>query len=185
VITRALHWLQDYFSRGRRIDTLIQEKEELRTKLVSLQDKLIYWKARAQDTARAYEALRAQMAQVRVSQSETRRAGWEVMVFIPEEVLEAHQHSDAVEGADGPAFRWLVKRVVTELIVLALTGVVRVHSNGTVRALVFEPLNINGPVRAPRFVQALFEKDNQFKLSEKCWDTRTAEQRTKNAAGCL
>jgi hypothetical protein len=58
-----------------------------------------------------------------------------------------------------------------------------VDSQGRVCALVFQPLDINRPPEAPSYVQALFEKDGKFKMSEKCWDQRTEEQRVKSAAG--
>jgi hypothetical protein len=126
----------------------------------------------ANDYNRRYAELRAQVMQIRVSQSTVKRAGWEVMCFIPEECLDPKRMQyDTTK---------LVQKVAAELVLLALGGVNRVRSNGSCCALVFEPLNINGPARAPRFVQALWDKGGEFKLSEKCWDQRSEEQRVRS-----
>lgn len=137
-----------------------------------------------EEAVRKYQELRAQVMQIRVSQSTLKRAGWEVMCFIPEEILEGIE-----KDAEGNFIREtflssLVKRATTQLVDLAIRGIVRVRENGKCCALVFEPLNINGPARAPKFVQALWDKGGEFKLSEKCWDRRSEEQRVRNAAGC-
>lgn len=138
-----------------------------------------YHKARdiAEENIRRYQELRAQMMQIRVSQSTTSRAGWEIMCFIPEEIMPRMRQKFGVIK--------LAERVARELVVLAFDGINRVRANGSCCALVFEPLNMNEPARAPRFVQALWDHEGKFKLSEKCWDTRTEEQRVKNAAGCV
>jgi hypothetical protein len=157
------------------------EIDRLRQRLACLQIEIdrARWdeehaKQHAIEAERGYEGLRAQVMQLRVSQSAASRAGWEVMCFIPEEVLA---------GGKVPVAA-LLKKVCSELLVLALTGINRVRSNGKCCALVFAPLNMNGPAEAPRFVQALWDQEGKFKLSEKCWDQRTEEQRVRNAAGC-
>jgi hypothetical protein len=109
--------------------------------------------------------------QVRVSQSTTQRAGWEVMCFIPEEALRMMPEN------------YILDKVARELVRLAREGIIRVRANGTCCALVFEPLNLKEPARAPRFVQALWDQGGKFKLSEKCWDQRSNEQRARNASG--
>jgi hypothetical protein len=124
-----------------------------------------------QDSARMYKELRAQLMQVRVSQSTTQRAGWEVMCFIPEEALRMMPEN------------YILDKVARELVRLAREGIIRVRANGTCCALVFEPLNLKEPARAPRFVQALWDQGGKFKLSEKCWDQRSNEQRARNASG--
>jgi hypothetical protein len=165
------------------------EIDRLRQRLACLQIEIdrARWdeehaKQHAIEAERGYEELRAQVMQIRVSQSTVKRAGWEVMCFVPEEVLEhCHTTYNILGGSD---WRYLVKRVAMELADLALKGIHRVRSNGKCCALVFQPLNINGPAKAPEFVQALWDNDGKFKLSEKCWDTRTEEQRVRRAAGC-
>jgi len=123
-----------------------------------------------------YTELRAQLMQVRVSQSTIKRAGWEIMCFIPEEVLDSMRESYSLTD--------VVENTAQGLVRLALDGVNRVRANGTCCALVFEPLNLKeGPARAPRFVQALWDQGGKFKLSEKCWDQRSNEQRARNASG--
>ena len=49
----------------------------------------------------------------------------------------------------------------------------------------FEPLSTHEKPRAPRYVQALFEKDGQFKTSDKCWDQRgrAASQERRRVRG--
>jgi len=123
--------------------------------------------------------LKAHLVQVRVSQSKLARAGWEVMCFIPEEALRQLRHP----GNRQERIDRFVLKVTRELVRLAIAGIVRVDSMGKVSALVFEPLCLNEKPRAPRFVQALFDKDGEYKLSEKCWDSRSEEQRVKSAAG--
>jgi len=123
-----------------------------------------------------YTELRAQLMQIRVSQSTIKRAGWEIMCFIPEEVLDSMRESYSLTD--------VVENTAQGLVRLALDGVNRVRANGTCCALVFEPLNLKeGPARAPRFVQALWDQGGKFKLSEKCWDQRSNEQRARNASG--
>lgn len=114
-------------------------------------------------------ALRAQLVQVRVSQSRIGRAGWEVMSFIPEETLKVARKDTRLTE--------LIREITLNLVSYALAGINRVDSQGRVCALVFEPLDMNQPARAPKYVQALFDDEGKFKLSEKCWDTRTEEQR--------
>lgn len=133
----------------------------------------------AEESSKKYGELRAQMMQLRVSQSTTSLAGWEVMCFIPEEIVSKMKGL----GAGQQHWNYLIKRVMSELVALSLGGIHRVQSNGTVRALVFEPLDLSQPARAPRFVQALWDQEGTYKLSEKCWDQSTEEQRVKRAAG--
>ena len=126
--------------------------------------------------------LEAQLVQTRVSQSRIGRAGWEVMCFIPEEVL--NQFGPDRNAKNNPAFFKLIEEIVTKQVTRALAGINRVDAQGKVCALVFEPLDMRRPARSPRFVQALFDKEGEFKMSEKCWDSRSEEQRVRSAAGC-
>jgi len=138
------------------------------------------WKRRCGAAKEAYESLRAQVVQLRVGQSTIGRAGWEVMCFIPEEVIEKIANSlEEPRMLHDPQWRSLVTRIGVELVDLALRGVNRVRSNGTVAALVFGPLKLNEAARAPRFVQALWDSDGNYKLSEKCWDQRSEAQRVR------
>jgi hypothetical protein len=170
-------WIKDFFSRGARIERLQERNECLRLELERKVQEIWCAQQAEQDSARMYKELRAQLMQVRVSQSTLKRAGWEVMCFIPEEVIKVAGHPGM------PRFHATCRKVAEELILLALQGVNRVRANGTCCALVFEPLDLNQPARAPRFVQALWDQGGEFKLSEKCWDQRTEEQRVKQAAG--
>jgi len=120
------------------------------------------------------------LVELRVKQSALSRAGWEVMCFIPEEVLEKLR----ADGAKNPYRTRIVKRITAELVRLAIDGIVRVTSDGKVCALVFAPLDTRFAPAAPEYVQALHDNQGTFKLSEKAWDTRNEEQRVKSAAGC-
>lgn len=145
------------------------------------QDKLMIQGAeRIQELLHKVQFLQAQLMQVRVSQATEGRAGWEVCVYIPEETLNyTRNHPDRESAAQS-----LLDNVCEALVKTALAGINRVDAQGKVCALVFEPLDINKPARAPRYVQALFDKDGMYKMSERCWDQRTEEQRVRNAAGC-
>jgi hypothetical protein len=169
--------IREYFTRYRERDALRDTSDRLRLDLDRAYLTQRSLEHSAGEANRQYRELRAQIIQMRVSQSTMGRAGWEVMCFIPEECLDHMSEHEYTED--------LVNRVAKELIRLALGGVNRVRANGTCCALVFEPLNINEPARAPKFVQALWDHDGKFKLSEKCWDQRTEEQRTRNAAGTI
>ena len=114
-------------------------------------------------------ALRAQVANIRVSQAQEGRAGWEVMAYIPEVVIKWAQEKPEHKV-------WLIDRIVRGLVEYALQGIVKVDSNGKVNALVFAPLDINGPAEAPKWVMALFHKDGKFKLSERAWITPETEE---------
>ena len=155
-------WFREVLTCSRRFAALQDSNDRMRLELERTRIKV--------DLAETkYKELRSQVMQMRVSQSTLKRAGWEVMCFIPEEVIEARQ--------DG-----LCLKVARELVTLAIDGVNRVRANGTCCALVFEPLNMNEPPRAPRFVQALWDDHGEFKMSEKCWDQRTEEKRVRQAA---
>jgi hypothetical protein len=169
--------IKGFFTVYRRVSDLRWNNSVLRLDLERAAHDFRVQKRMADNANLKYRDLRAQLMQIRVSQSTIARAGWEVMAFIPEGVLQ--------DRPGHPANGWLVLRVAKELVDLALKGVHRVRTNGTCCALVFEPLNVNEPVRAPRFVQALWDHDGEFKLSEKCWDQRTEEQRVRNAAGAI
>lgn len=171
--------ITNFFTATRRADRLQERNDCLRLELERATLAIGAACAKRDDYADRYSALRAQLAQVRVSQSTTSRAGWEVMCFIPEEVITRYHLTTAANG--GADFRWFVKRITMELVALAVKGITRVRANGTCCALVFEPLNMKEPVRAPRFVQALWDQEGSFKMSDKCWDQRTEEQRVR---GC-
>ena len=155
------------------------EVDRLRATLDEMDLGLSRVKARFRASEEARTWLQSQLVQIRVGQSKFSRAGWEVMCFIPEEALKQLRHP----GHNQARIDGLVLQVTRELVRLAIAGIVRVDAQGKVSALVFEPLNMNEKPRAPRFVQALFDKDGEFKLSEKCWDQRSEEQRVKSAAG--
>ena len=174
---KQLKWLREFFHRGETIEKLRNDYNKLHQEwsaAVIREDESD--KAARMATLR-YSELRAQVMQLRVAQSSNiKRAGWEVMCFIPEVCLTRMRDSEATTK--------LATTMATELVLLALAGINRVRDNGTVCALVFEPLNMNEPARAPSFVQALYDKEGTFKLSEKAWDKRTEEQRVRRAAGC-
>ena len=126
--------------------------------------------------------LEAQLIQTRVSQSRIGRAGWEVMCFIPEEVL--NRIRVCPDSANSRTLIGLIEQVVTKQVTQALAGINRVDAQGKVTALIFAPLSLHSPADEPRYVQAVFEKDGQYKAHEKLWDGRSEEQRVKSAAGC-
>jgi hypothetical protein len=103
--------------------------------------------------------LRAQLMQLRVAQAEYPRRGWEVMAYIPEEVL------DKLNTADPEAVKDFIRSVATPLVTYAISGIVRVRSNGQCTALVFEPLSLNSPPRAAGYMQAVFDKGGKYKIS--------------------
>ena len=126
--------------------------------------------------------LRAQIVQVRVQQSRVGRAGWEVMCFIPEEIL--NQLGPDRNPLNNVMVGSLINQVTNKLVTCAIAGINRVDSQGRVCALVFEPLDMRAKPKAPAYVQALFDKQGEYKLSEKAWDSRTEEERVRRAAGC-
>ncbi len=157
---------------------LIQENERLSMALSQTAELYLQQKAKRWELTR-------NLVELRVSQSDISRAGWAVMCFIPEEVVKVLQQ-ERKQGHPPfvvPKYESIVHRVTEELVRLAIDGVLRIDREGKVSALVFEPLDLSKPPAAPRFVQALFESDGKFKLSNRCWDQRTEEQRVKSAAG--
>jgi hypothetical protein len=191
---RFLNWLlyphrlaRAYRQCKRTHDAMAEELYRARIEAAGLALEVeIFEKARIKDGERIQvllhqvEYLRAQLMQVRVSQATEGRAGWEVCCYIPEEVLHYTRNHPYKENAA----QSLLDNILCALMETAIKGINRVDSQGKVCALVFEPLNINAPARAPRYVQALFDKDGKYKMSEKAWDQRTEEQRVRNAAGC-
>jgi hypothetical protein len=165
--------IKEYFTCYRERDALRDANERLRQEMDHAYQAQCSFKQKARDANQQYQELRAQLVQIRVSQSAVKRAGWEVMCFIPEECLISMRSQLNLTK--------LAEKAAVELLVLALGGIHRVRANGRCCALVFEPLNINAPARAPRFVQALWDHEGKFKLSEKCWDQRTEEQRVRGA----
>jgi hypothetical protein len=163
--------IKEFFGVRREVIRLENTVDQLGTELERKAQEIWCAEQAEQDSARMYKELRAQLMQVRVSQSTTQRAGWEVMCFIPEEALRMMPEN------------YILDKVARELVRLAREGIIRVRANGTCCALVFEPLNLKEPARAPRFVQALWDQGGKFKLSEKCWDQRSNEQRARNASG--
>jgi len=126
--------------------------------------------------------LAAQLVQVRVHQSRVKRAGWEVMCFIPEEVLECFGPDR--NPSNSPKLYQAIEQVTNKLVTCALAGINRIDAQGKVTALIFAPLSLRSPADEPRYVQAVFEKDGKYKMHEKLWDGRSEEQRVKSAAGC-
>ena len=108
------------------------------------------------------EWIRAQLMNVRVAQAERPRVGWEVMAYIPEEVLQ-------VVKTYGPEDLTKFKRLIADVLIdQAIRGVLHVNAQGKINALVFAPMNINGPVKAAEWCQVLFEGDyGKLKLSER------------------
>ena len=169
--------ITEFFTCYRERDRLWDGNERLRQDLDRAYLTQRALEKSAVEANRQYRELRAQLVQIRVAPSTLGRAGWEIMCFIPEECLNSMRAKWQVMK--------LAEKAATELVVLALEGTNRVRANGKCCALVFEPLNINAPARAPKFVQALWDHDGKFKLSDKCWDQRTEEQRVRNAAGTI
>lgn len=121
---------------------------------------LLALEARIEDLQEANElikALRAQLVTVRVAQAERPRMGWEVMCYIPEEVV----------GRMGPRLKMFAEAITEKLVYQALQGILNVNSKGRCNALVYSPLNINGPAEASKWVVGVFEKDGQFSVSGK------------------
>jgi hypothetical protein len=143
----------------------------------------VYHETREMLFAREAElkALRAQLVQLRVAPAVERRAGWEVMAFIPEEVLDAVRGRNALFDAD---WEHLIKRITVSLVDYAIKGIYRVRANGKVTALIFGPVSLHSPADAPRMVEALFDKDGKFKTSQDVWDQQDEEARVRRAAGC-
>ena len=169
--------IKEFFGVRREVIRLENTVDQLRATVDHLSLDLQRANQSGMVATQRYTELRAQLMQIRVSQSTIKRAGWEIMCFIPEEVIKVAGHPGM------PRFHATCRKVAEELIMLALQGVTRVRANGTCCALVFEPLNLKEPARAPRFVQALWDQGGKFKLSEKCWDQRSNEQRARNASG--
>ena len=167
--------IKRFFGARREVIRLENTVDQLRATVDHLSLDLQKAKQSESWATRRYSELRAQLMQVRVSQSTIKRAGWEIMCFIPEEVLDSMRERHSLTE--------VVENTAQGLVRLALDGVNRVRANGTCCALVFEPLNLKEPARAPRFVQALWDQGGKFKLSEKCWDQRSNEQRARNASG--
>lgn len=121
---------------------------------------LLALEARIEDLHDANEmikSLRAQLVTVRVAQAERPRMGWEVMCYIPEEVV----------GRMSVKLRDYAEAIAGQLVFQALTGIINVNNKGRCNALVFSPLNINGPAEASKWVVGIFEKDGKFSVSEK------------------
>jgi hypothetical protein len=127
------------------------------------------------------EALRAQLMNLRAGQSSLQdRTGWEVCAYIPDEVLKSIKNPEMLEA--------YTRLVAHKLIEFALKGLVHIRSEGKVNALVFEPLNINGAVRAPKWMLALHEGGPEGyhfnKQKAKLIDPGTPEERARRASGC-
>jgi len=168
--------IKEFFGVRREVIRLENTVDQLRATVDHLSLDLQRANQSGMVATQRYTELRAQLMQIRVSQSTIKRAGWEIMCFIPEEVLDSMR--------EGYSLTDVVENTAQGLVRLALDGVNRVRANGTCCALVFEPLKLKeGPARAPRFVQALWDQGGKFKLSEKCWDQRSNEQRARNASG--
>lgn len=104
--------------------------------------------------------LRAQLVNVRVAQAERPRMGWEIMAYIPEEALKE------IEKGDVDLLQ--SSRLIADALVnLALQGIINVDKMGKCNALIFSPLNINGPAEASKWVVGLFENNGRFSVSEK------------------
>jgi len=176
-LTVWCYWdsIKEFFGARREVIRLENTVDQLRATVDHLSLDLQRANQSGMVATQRYTELRAQLMQIRVSQSTIKRAGWEIMCFIPEEVLDSMRESYSLTD--------VVENTAQGLVRLALDGVNRVRANGTCCALVFEPLNLKEPARAPRFVQALWDQGGKFKLSEKCWDQRSNEQRARNASG--
>jgi hypothetical protein len=143
---------------------------------------LIKLEARHKELNERFMWLRAQIMNLRVSQAAEGRTGWEVMCYIPEEVVKKITEW---EKSDPDLFEGFMFNVARPLVRNAIKGVVHVNKQGRVNALVFEPLDLNKAPRAPKWVMALFEKDGEHKFSKaaKVIDPGTEEERTKRASG--
>jgi hypothetical protein len=106
--------------------------------------------------------IRAQLMNVRVAQAERPRVGWEVMAYIPEEVLQ-------VVKKYGPKDLAKFKRLVADVLIdQAIRGILHVNAQGKINALVFAPMNVNAAPAAPEWCQVVFEGDTgKLKLSER------------------
>lgn len=116
--------------------------------------------ARIADLVEAREqikSLRAQLVNIRVAQAERPRMGWEVMCYIPDEIL----------ANMSVASRDLCEDIASNLVFLALSGIINVTKMGRCNALIFSPLDINKPVEQSKWVVGLFERGGQFTISEK------------------
>lgn len=109
---------------------------------------------------RKISELRAQLVNVRVAQAERPRMGWEVMCYIPEEVIEGIL-KHGVELDTHARF------IANALVDCALRGIINVNKMGRCNALIFSPLDINKPVEQSKWVVGLFERGGQFTISEK------------------
>lgn len=103
---------------------------------------------------RDYSELQAQLVRIRVAQAERPRAGWEVMCYIPEEVLSAMS----------VRLRDYAEAIATKLVTQALLGILHIRSQGECNALIFSPLGT--PVK-DKWIRGLFNKGGQFSMSEK------------------
>ncbi len=164
---------------AKQLDELRAHHESLLSRCLEAESKLDFLELsnvalfnRCKESENREMWLRAQLLQVRVRQSVLDRAGWEVMCFIPEEVLKSRD----MQG--------LILQTARRLVEQAIKGIHRVDSMGKVCALVFAPLNTKDAPHAPEYVQAMFDKEGKFKMSEKCWDRSTEEERVRRAAGC-
>lgn len=177
-----LTWIKNLFSKPSVIRHLEGWMEKVEQKTLSVLAELVRCQKERDDWKGRYESLRTQLLRLRVSQSTTGRAGWEVMCFLPEEIIDVLKREKAAHSVSH--HRWLVERVTKELVDLAISGVVRVSGEGKVSALIFEPLDCDRTARAPRYAQALWDSYGEFKRSDKRWDKRSEEDRVKSAAGC-
>jgi uncharacterized protein with ATP-grasp and redox domains len=129
-----------------------------------------------------YKMLRSQVMQLRVAQAPHPRTGWEIMAYIPNEVVDKLKR----DKAEGGLREYFVSRIASGLVDFAVRGIVHVAQQGRVNALVFEPLDIREAPRAPKWMQVLYERENgELHLSGKAKliDPGSPEERARRASG--
>lgn len=158
----------------------IRDQEAMLKQALGIQERLA---KRSQEIEQRFMWLRAQVMNLRVAQATPPRTGWEVMAYIPEEVVKKITEW---QEKDPDLFEGFMFNVARPLVRNAIKGLVHVNAQGKVNALVFEPLDLREEPRAPKWVMALYETpEGKMRFSDraKIIDPGTAEERAKRASG--
>jgi hypothetical protein len=120
-------------------------------------------------TMQHVEKLRAQLVRVQASQAQDHgNLGWQVSAFIPESLLREIR----MRGPDGPETKRLVEHLLVALVHKAVQGVYTVDAMGNVSALTF-----GYESKQDIFVQAVFDQNGRFRVSDRTWTKPNDPQR--------
>jgi hypothetical protein len=115
------------------------------------------------------EKLRAQLVRVQASQAHDHgNLGWQVSAFIPESMLWEIRR----RGPEGKEMQRLLEYMLAALVHKAIQGVYTVDAMGNVSALTF-----GYESEKDIFVQAVFDQNGRFRVSDRTWTKPSDPQR--------